>query len=80
VRPLAEQPGLPWTLPILGDAEALKNRAATAQAAVPCRANPSCQRDSACRLAAHSHHIGTFPASTRARQKVSARAGRSSID
>jgi len=50
-------------MPILGDAEAVKNRAATAQAAAPSPANPLCQRDSACRLAVPGHHVGALPAS-----------------
>jgi hypothetical protein len=55
---------LPWTLPILGDAEAMKNRAATAQAAAPSLANPHCQCDSTCRLAVPSNYVGALPAST----------------
>jgi hypothetical protein len=51
-------------LPILGDAETVKNRTATAQAAVPYPAIPYCQWDLASRIVVPSNHVGTFPAST----------------
>jgi hypothetical protein len=52
-------------MPILGDAEAMKNRAVTAQAAAPRLANPHCQYDLACRHAVPGDHVGAFPSSTR---------------